>query len=101
YAGAVPPGTPAVPSREANAALLFASGVKIVLSASVPVQVRALHQEPALSRLPPLIRTPTGPLSKRTPTSGLSNLLSSSIERTPSPYISSSSRSIWASSQVG
>ena len=90
-----------MPSRESIAALLCGSGVKMVLSASGPVHVRALQYEPALSRLPPLMRTPTGPLSKRTPTSGLSNLLSRSIERTPSPYISSSSRSIWAWSQVG
>src|SRR3954462_6837084 len=101
YAGAVPPGTPIVESSESIAAPPCGDGEKIVLSESGPVQVFALQYEPALSLLPPLISTPTGPLSNRTPTSGLSNLLSSSIERPPSPYISLSCRSICAALQVG
>src|SRR3954453_11032144 len=101
YAGAVPPGTPIVESSESIAAPPCGDGEKIVLSASGPVQVFALQYEPALSLLPPLIRTPTGPLSKRTPTRGLSNLLSSSIERTPSRYTSSRPRSTCEVSQLG
>ena len=57
--------------------------VMIGLSCSGPVQVFALQNDPALATFAPLISTPCSPLSKRTPESGLSNLFSSSAERTP------------------
>ena len=60
-----------------------------------------VQNDPALFLLPPLITTPNSPLSKRTPASGLSNLFSSSEERTPSLCISSSWRSTDALSHVG
>ena len=44
---------------------------------------RALQNEPALSLLAPLMSAPIGPQSKRTPASGLSNLFSSRLDRTP------------------
>src|SRR5436305_6624747 len=80
YAGSVPLWTPMVPSRLLIAALPWGVNVSIVLSCSDPVQVRALQYEPALSLLPELMSAPTGPESKRTPVSGLSNLLSNSDE---------------------
>ena len=81
--------------------MVAGEAVAIVLSRSGPVQVRALQNEPALATLPTLMTVPTSPLSKRTPVSGLSNLFSSSAERTPRLYRSSSSRSTFARSHVG
>src|SRR3954453_10421073 len=101
YAGALPPWSPTCPSSPLSAVLSCGLGVKIVLSVNGVVQVRALQYEPALSLLPALISTPDGPLSNLTPDSGLSNLLSRSIDRTPIPHISSSWRSTWAWSQLG
>src|SRR4051794_35188167 len=101
YAGSEPLCTPTTPSSESSTALPGWKPVKISLSCSGPVHVRALKNDPALCLLPPLMRTPTGPLSKRTPVSGLSNLLSSSDDRTPSLYISSSPLSTCDWSQVG
>src|SRR3954454_15607552 len=101
YDGKVPLCTPTTPSTESRSALPGWKPVKISLSCSGPVQVRALKKEPALCLFPPLISTPVGPLSKRTPVSGLSNLLSSSDERTPRSYISSSCLSTCDWSQVG
>ena len=56
---------------------------------------------PVASLLPPLTTTPVLPLSPATPPSALSNLLISSIWRTPKPWTSSSSRSIFALSHCG
>ena len=70
-------------SSPASAAPVVRVRLAILLSCSGPVQVSALQNEPALTLLPALMSTPVGPLSKRTPVSGLSNLFSSSIERTP------------------
>src|SRR4051812_590321 len=81
YAGAVPGGAPRVVIRVARNPV--GAPVKISLSCSGVRQVSALQNEPELSLLPALIRAPTSPLSKRTPVSGLSNLLRSSDERTP------------------
>src|SRR4029077_19278035 len=93
--------TPSVPRMLSSAPLPSGENVSIVLSCSGVVAGRALKNEPALCLFPALMRTPIGPLSKRTPVRGLSNLLSSSDERTPSRYSSSSPRSTCAWSHVG
>src|SRR3954453_10674997 len=101
YVGKVPPETPPRLSSVSSAVLPGWKPVKISLSCSFPVHVRALKKLPALLRLPALMTTPVVPPSKRTPVSGLSNLLSSNDERTPSLYISSSWLSTWVWLQVG
>src|SRR3954468_4430389 len=97
YVGKGPPETPPRLSSLSSAVLPGWKPVKISLSCSLPVHVRALKKLPALLRLPALMTTPVVPSSKRTPVSGLSNLLSRSDERTPSLYISSSCEStcVW------
>ncbi len=64
------------------------------LSPSAGSQCRMSQNDPVSRKLAPLTTTPTSPWSPATPESALSNLLTSSIWRTPSRCTSSSCRSI-------
>ena len=70
-------------------------------SPSAGSQCRMSQNEPVSRKFAALTRVPTSPVSPATPDSALSNLLTSSIWRTPSRRTSSSCRSMSEIEQAG